>query len=138
METTRFEGFSPEAQAFANSPGNIEKAIKLAERCRLDPDILDRLNRRGDEERENAFTDFGVDDPREPEIVFVMNTAQVEHFVIPADPNAALSDEQLEAVAGGGCASSAGSVGTLSSMLTFTSFSTAATAGTIGSAGSAG
>ncbi len=138
MEVQSMQGLSPEVQALVRSPESIRKVTELAESCRLDPDMLDRLNQQGGQLREKVFQDFGVDSPEGLEAVFVANSEGVEHFIIPLDPNSALNDEHLAKVTGGSTASTAGTIGSASSFLTFTSLSTAGTAGTAGCAGSAG
>ncbi len=121
MGVNSLQGFSPETEALVRSPESFKKITELAESCHLDPGLLDRLNRPGDQARERAFSDFGGESPEGMEAVFVANNEEVVHFVIPSDPNAAMSDEQLANVTGGsGCESSifpSTSVSTLSSGL---------------------
>jgi hypothetical protein len=58
------------------------------------------------------------------------NTPKVFHLALPPAPSEELSDEQLDAVAGGDTASSAGTAGTVSSVISCL--------GCVGSAGSSG
>ena len=121
MGVNSLQGFSPETKALVSSPESFRKITELAESCHLDPGLLDRLNRPGDKAREKAFSDFGGKSPEGMEVVFVANNEDVEYFVIPSDPNLALSDEHLANVTGGGsgCESSifpSTSLSTLSSV----------------------
>lgn len=67
------------------------------------------------------------------EIRIVENTDSVTYVTLPAPPSEELTDDALEAVAGGSTAGSGGSVGTASSYSCPVS-----TMGTVGSAGTAG
>ncbi len=138
MQVNDLGDFSPEVQTLVSSPESIRKILELAENCRSDESLLGKLNQQGDQTREKAFADFGIDDRKELETVFVANADEVEHFVIPPDPNAALNDENLVSITGGSTASTAGTLGTAGSVLTFTSLSSVSSAFCAGCAGSAG
>ncbi len=92
------------------SSKDVTKIVAWAESCHLDSGRLDQLNQRGSQTRDEAFKDFGFDDPEGIEIMFVANQETVDHFVIPSDPNATMSDESLEGVAGGACGSTVASI----------------------------
>ena len=85
-----------------------------------------------------ALTKVGLDLPPGVEVRVALNTEDTFHMVFPPDPNVALKDEALAAVAGGNCAGSASSVGCASSASSIPSclfsVSSAGTAGTAGSA----
>ena len=83
------------------------------------------------------LSDLGIDLPGGIEGRIVFDTADTHHFVLPPDPNAALSDEMLSMVAGGKSAGSAGSVGSAGSALCSCGASTVSSAGTAGTAGTA-
>ena len=108
----------------------------LAERYRLDGNLRSRLDS-GDVA--DALTGIGFPPPPPGVKVRVaVNTADTYHVVLPPDPNVALSDESLTAVAGGKSASTAGSAGTASSIGTVCgTASSAGTASSVASAGSA-
>ena len=85
-----------------------------------------------------VLTEMGIDLPPGVEARLALNTEEIFHVVFPPDPNVALEDEALTAVAGGNCASSAGSYGTASTIgCAISCLSTAGTASTVGTAGSA-
>ena len=101
----------------------------LAERCRDDPELRERLAA-GD--TAEALDELGVDVPRGTEVRFVANTPGTFHLVMPENPNAALSDENLQDVAGGSSLSSAlcfGSAGSFPSCVS--SVATASTGGSV-------
>src|SRR5262245_14056216 len=75
----------------------------------------------------------GLDFPADVQVRAVESTDKVVYLALPPKPSEELADEQLEQVAGGSTASTAGTIGTASS---FTG--TILSAGTIGTAGSAG
>jgi hypothetical protein len=72
--------------------------------------------------------------PEQVEIKVLANSNSLFYFVLPPNPNIALSDEKLEQIAAAGVSSagSAGSVGTLGS------FGCSSVPCTVGSAGTAG
>ena len=73
------------------------------------------------------------------ELRIAENTSEKFHLVLPADPNASLSDENLRGVSGGNSAASTSSVGTLGSVSSAPScFSSVGSAGSVGSASSRG
>jgi hypothetical protein len=79
-----------------------------------------------------ALAEQGIQLPPGVEVRMVENTDRVLHLALPPKPPDELSDEQLDAVAGGDTAGSAGTVSTLGSVCT-----TLASAGCAGSAGTA-
>jgi hypothetical protein len=79
-----------------------------------------------------TLAEQGIPIPPGVEVRMHENTPTVFHLALPPQPGEELSDEQLEAIAGGDCMGSAGSFGTAG---TFTgTLSTFACAGTAGSA----
>jgi hypothetical protein len=78
-----------------------------------------------------ALAEYGIQPPPGIEVRVVEDTARLVHLTLPPPPAEELSDEQLDAVAGGDTASSAGSSGTFSCP-----GSTLSTFGTAGSASS--
>ena len=74
----------------------------------------------------------GIAVPEGVELRAVENTDKVMYLMLPPKPSAELSDEQLDQLAGGTTAGSAGTLGTISSVCG--SISSAACATTIGSA----
>jgi hypothetical protein len=80
-----------------------------------------------------ALAEQGIQLPPGMEMRVYEDTAAVVHLALPPAPAGELSDEQLDAVAGGDSASTAGSAGTFGSV-----GSTVSTVGSAGSAGSAG
>ncbi len=87
----------------------------------------------------DLLPDLGIELAPDVGVRIVADGADVLHFVLPPDPNVALSDETLGAVAGGGkTGSTAGTVGTAGTMACSTVPSSASSAGTAGSVGTAG
>ena len=70
------------------------------------------------------------------EVRVVPNTKAVFHFVMPPNPNTAVSDSDLAEVAGGTTVSSAGTAGSAGSFACSTSPSTLSSVGSAGSASS--
>ncbi len=86
-----------------------------------------------------AISSWGVDLPPGIDVRVHVNTDDVFHFILPPDPNVALSDETLGMVAGGKSASTAGSAGSASSVATAcTTASCVASASSVGSGGTHG
>ena len=86
----------------------------LADACRSDEDRL----REVEERPQDVLREHGIDVPVDVDLNVVLNTHDTFHLTMPPDPNAALDDEALMAVAGGktsGTASSAGTVGSIPS-----------------------
>ena len=107
----------------------------FAEAWRGDPEF----RARADEDLRSVLAEQGMElPPPGVELRVVENTADAYHFVLPPDPNVALSDEALGMVAGGKSASTIGSAGSASTASTVcTTASSAASASSLGSAGSA-
>ena len=100
------------------------KRSRLMENPRL---VLDELS-----PSMSASMPVGVD------VKVHQNTPDTFHLVFPPDPNQALADEDLMAVAGGKSASTAGSAGSASTASSApVCLGTASTTSTAGSAGSA-
>ncbi len=98
----------------------------LADACRSDEDRL----REVEERPKDVLREYGVHVPMDMDVNIVLNTRDTFHLAMPPDPNQALQDEALMAIAGGkapGTASSAATIGTFPS-----------TAGSLSSVGSAG
>ena len=86
----------------------------LADACRSDEDRL----REVEERPKDALREHGIHMPMDVDVNIVLNTRDTFHVVMPPDPNQALQDEALMAVAGGKAprtASSAATVGTFPS-----------------------
>jgi hypothetical protein len=80
-----------------------------------------------------ALAEQGIPVPPGVEVRVHENSPTVFHLTLPPQPSEELSDEQLDAVAGGDSASTAGTAGTVSTVSCPTG-----TAMCVGSAGSAG
>jgi hypothetical protein len=79
-----------------------------------------------------ALAEEGVAVPPDVEVRVHENTAALLHLTLPPPPSDELSDEQLDAVAGGDSTSTAGTVGTVSSFsLTVGTASSLGTGGTV-------
>lgn len=84
---------------------------------------------------ETVLAEVGIDTPPGMELRAVENTANVVYITLPPRPSEEISDEALEAVAGGSTAGTAGTAGTASSAsCPVLCFGTAGTAACIGSA----
>ena len=104
----------------------------FAERYRNDDEFRSRVDS-GDPDGELAA--LGVDVPPGAELRIAENTSETIHLVVPADPNAFLSDETLRDVSGGNSAASTSTVGSIG---TFgCAPSCASSLGSVGSVGSA-
>jgi len=84
----------------------------------------------------SVLKEYGIDVPAGVEVRPVENSESMVYLPLPPQPEAEISDEQLEQVAGGTTAGSAGSLSTLGCALT--TLSTGGCAGTAGTAGGAG
>ena len=71
-----------------------------------------------------VLAEHGLPVPPGVEVRAVENTDRVLYLTLPPAPSDELSDEQLDAVAGGDCLSTAFSVGTFSCPATFGTFGT--------------
>ena len=86
----------------------------LADACRSDEDRL----REVEERPKDVLREHGIHVPMDVDVNIVLNTHDTFHLAMPPDPNQALQDESLMAIAGGktgGTASSAATVGTVPS-----------------------
>jgi hypothetical protein len=115
-------------------PDELQESARIAgqviARVWSDEDYKQRLFAHPNE----VLTEAGMDIPPGLQFRILENTEKLTYITLPAAPAEELSDDALEAVAGGstaGSASSAGTVGTASCPV-----STAATVGTAGSAAS--
>ena len=107
-------------QEFETYRQNYEGLHHFAERYRADEALRERL-------AGGNYSELHMQVPEGTEIRIVSETADTHYFMMPGDPNAAMSDQALEAVAGGtGTISSAGTVSSIPSCI-----------GSIGSVGSA-
>ena len=69
----------------------------LARECRDDPGLRRRL----DADPRAFFGERGVDLPAGIDFGIAVNTPEVFHLVMPQDPNAAISDQDLTQISGG-------------------------------------
>ena len=77
---------------------NLESALsRLARECRDDPGLRRRL----DADPRAFFGERDVDLPAEIDFRVAADTPEVFHLVMPQDPNAAMSDEDLARISGG-------------------------------------
>ena len=125
-------------EAFREGSGRdtLTALLALARDYRDDPDCRARLE--ADPRAELAARDVDVV-PASAEVRVKVNTPEVFHLVMAADPNSAVSDQLLGDVAGGSSASTvatAGSGGTAST--TPSCLGCVSSVSTAGSAGSAG
>ena len=100
---------------------------------RDDPDFRARLEADPRAELEARGMPVG---PEDVAVELHVDTPDVYHLVMAADPNAALSDSNLSVIAGGSTASSAGSLGSVSTVGSF--LSTVGSGASVSSAGSGG
>lgn len=111
------------------------KVLPFAQAYREDAEFRSRVD--ADPKAVMAEHHFNV--PPGVELRVEADTADIFHFVLPPDPNVALSDEALGMVAGGKSGSTIGSAGSASTLSTVcTTASCAASASSVGSAGTAG
>ena len=80
-----------------------------------------------------VLTEAGIDTPEGMELRVVENSGDVMYLTLPVKPSEELSDDMLEAVAGGSTAGTASTLGTAGTVGT-----PVLTMGTVSSAGSAG
>ena len=84
------------SEDFGNA-GIQQKVTTLAQSCREDP----KLRSRAEADPRAVLSEHGIELPLGREVRLEENTADTFHVVLPPDPNSALADAQLEAVAGG-------------------------------------
>ena len=113
---------------------NYHALRAIAEEYRRDDALRERIDS-GDVSPLLDRLDFPI--PENMEVKIVADTPETLHIILPPDPNALLSDEDLGSVAGGKTAGSAGSVGTASTMACLTTPSSVGTASSAGSVGTA-
>ena len=80
--------------------GIRQKVATLAQSCREDP----KLRARAEADPRAVLFEYGIELPLGRDVRLTENTADTFHVVLPPDPNSALADAQLEAVAGGNTA----------------------------------
>ena len=80
--------------------GIQQKVTTLAQSCREDP----KLRARAEADPRAVLFEYGIELPLGRDVRLEENTADTFHVVLPSDPNSALADAQLEAVAGGNTA----------------------------------
>ena len=133
MEPTTQTAPTPEMAREYQS--NFAPFRSLSERYWEDESLRERIDA-GDVG--DLLSGLGIELAPDVEVRIVADGPGTRHIVLPPDPNVALSDEALGAIAGGGkTASTAGTVGTASSMACSTVPSSASTAGSAGSVGTA-
>ena len=103
--------------------------LDLGDRYRSDSALRARIDA-GDVE--DLVADLGIDVPSGVKARIVAQTGDTYYFVLPPDPNVALSDETLASVAGGGKSAS-----TVSTVATAGTFGCSSAPSSISSAGSA-
>ena len=114
-----------------SDPNMQEAARKMGEvvaRAWSEDDYRERLLAAPGE----VLNEAGIPTPEGVELRVVENTESVTYITLPAAPSEDLSDDALEAVAGGSTAGSASTAGTVSSFM-----GTLGSIGTVGTAGSA-
>ena len=114
---------------------SLAKLQSFTDACTSDADFREWIK----SDIRSAFSELAIELPPDVEVRVFENSADTYFVVLPPDPNVALEDESLTAVAGGKTMSSGGSMGSAStfstSVVTLGSAATASTAGTAGSAG---
>ena len=80
--------------------GIQQKVTTLAQNCREDP----KLRAWAEADPRAVLFEYGIELPLGRDVRLEENTADTFHVVLPPDPNSALADAQLEAVAGGNTA----------------------------------
>ena len=116
------------AQAQMNPYG--QRYLELAARAWADPAFKARLLA----EPKAALAEQGIEYPPGVAVEVHESTPATVHLALPPAPSEELSDEQLDAVAGGDCLGSAGSIACVSTICGMT-VGTLSTGGTVGSAG---
>ena len=94
------------------------------------------LRARAEADPKSVLLEYGLDFPQQFDVQFVANTAEVFHLALPPDPNRALADEDLNMVAGGTTAGTAGCASTVACV--GTAISTVGSASSVGSMSTAG
>ena len=132
METFSLWPDTPEKIALART--KYDRVSEFSERYRNDASLRALID---DGDVSDALADLGIDLPSDVEARIVADTPETFHFILPPDPNAVLSDETLDMIAGGKSAGSAGTAGTASTAVTSTALSSAGSAGSVSTAGTA-
>ncbi len=120
---------SPTPESVDVATGRYEQFLAVADRYRNDEEFRSAI----DDGREDAFAAFGMETPglQDMDVRVVANTDEIRHFIMPPDPNASLTDEQLSSIAGGS-EPNLSSIGTASTLMCSTLPSTASTLSTVG------
>ena len=114
--------------------GSLDAATSAYLTYAFDPEFRERMLA----DPQGALSSTGMPLPPGVEVRVHVNTAGVYHFVLPPDPNVALSDESLGMVAGGKSASTVGSTSSASTLACLCgTASTGGSASTMASAASA-
>ena len=126
------------AEAFREGPERdlTQSLMDMARDYRDDPEFRARI----EADTWSVLQERGAQlDSDDVELRLRVNTPEVFHLVLPADPNGILSDRLLRDVAGGSSASTAGTAGSGGSVSSFASClgcaSSLSSAGTGGTAG---
>ena len=107
------------SEAFdASHRDTLQTLMAAAHAYRDDPDFRARIEADPRGVLEERDVEIKPDDI---EVRLAVNTPEVFHLVLPADPNAALSDSALRGIAGGSSVSTAGTAGTASTASSFIS-----------------
>ncbi len=124
---------SPSPESVETHAGNLANFLQVANRYRNDEAFRNSLD---GGKVADVFPAFGFDVPTldDREVRVLANSDTLLHFVMPSDPNANLTDEDLSSITGAGGASSLSTVGTVSSIVSSTVPSSASTLGTAGTA----
>ncbi len=128
---------SPSSESVDMHTEKFKHFLQVADRYRNDEAFRSSLE---DGNSGSVLAAFGLDGPVQGdlEVSVLADTDDMAHFIMPSDPNASLTDEQLSSVAGGAnCAGTAGTVSTLGCFACSTAPSTLGSAYTAGTAGSA-
>ena len=118
------------------NPQDIEEQARamgqVISRTWTDPEFKARFV----SEPEQVLAEAGIDTPEGMELRVVENTDDVMYLTLPVKPSEELSDDMLEAVAGGSTAGTASTLGTAGTVGTpILTMGTVSSAGTAGSAG---
>ena len=108
------------AEAFREGPERdlTQSLMDMARDYRDDPEFRARI----EADTWSVLQERGAKlDSDDVELRLRVNTPEVFHLVLPADPNAALSDSALRGIAGGSSVSTAGTAGTASTASSFIS-----------------
>ena len=97
MNNTGLDNIAANIEGFFQDDEAVNKLMNLSNAYASDSEIRFR----GESEPIELLTEFGVPVSLESGVRIVQNTKEKFHFVIPLDPNTALSESELLWVAGG-------------------------------------